>query len=69
MDQVNTIGFETAKHVFQVHGTDAQGRVFRRKLRRKEVISYFASLPAERDRDGGVRRRALLGAAAAGAGP
>jgi len=45
MDQVNTIGFDTAKHVFQVHGTDAQGRVFRRKLRRKEVISYFASLP------------------------
>ena len=45
MDQVNTIGFDIAKHVFQVHGTDAQGRLFRRKLRRKEVIAYFASLP------------------------
>lgn len=45
MNQVNTIGFDIAKHVFQVHGTDAQGRVFRRKLRRKEVLAYFASLP------------------------
>src|SRR3954451_2852806 len=45
MNQVSTIGFDLAKHVFQVHGTDAQGRLFRRKLRRKEVLAYFASLP------------------------
>ena len=45
MNQVSTIGFDIAKHVFQVHGTDAQGRVFRRKLRRKDVVAYFASLP------------------------
>jgi transposase len=45
MNQVSTIGFDIAKHVFQVHGTDGQGRVFRRKLRRKEVIAYFSELP------------------------
>ena len=45
MNQVSTIGFDIAKHVFQVHGTDAQGRLFKRKLRRKEVLAYFASLP------------------------
>ena len=45
MNQVSTIGFDIAKHVFQVHGTDAEGRLFRRKLRRNGVKAYFASLP------------------------
>jgi transposase len=46
MKEVSTIGFDTAKHVFQVYGRDRQGRtVLRRKLRRKEVIPLFASLP------------------------
>lgn len=45
MDQVITIGFDIAKHVFQVHGIDRQGQLFGRKLRRKEVLSYFEKLP------------------------
>lgn len=44
--QVSTMGLDLAKHVFQVHGIDADGRIaVRRKLRRAEVISYFAKLP------------------------
>src|SRR5262245_63337822 len=46
MNQGSTIGFDTAKQVFQVHGVDAlTGVVVRRKLRRKNVIAFFASLP------------------------
>ena len=43
---VATIGLDLAKHWFQVHGIDAQGRVvIRRKLRRGEVVAFFAALP------------------------
>jgi transposase len=46
MNQGSTIGFDIAKHVFQVHGVDAlTGVVVRRKLRRKDVIAFFANLP------------------------
>jgi transposase len=35
-----------AKHVFQVHGVDEAGHVvIKRRLRRAQVITYFASLP------------------------
>ena len=35
-----------SKHVFQVHGVDATGRVVcRRKLRRNQLAAYFANLP------------------------
>lgn len=35
MEKVSTIGLDVAKHVFQVHGVDAEGAVVvRRKLRR-----------------------------------
>ncbi|WP_374207795.1 hypothetical protein [Bradyrhizobium sp. 190] len=35
-----------AKHVFQVHGADAEGSpVFNRKLRRSEVLRFFEKLP------------------------
>jgi transposase len=45
--QVTTIGINLAKHVFQVHGVDADGSVVvRRKLRRSEVIRFFVKLPA-----------------------
>ncbi len=45
--QVTTIGLNLAKHVFQVHGVDAQGQpVLRRRLRRSEVMAFFAGLPA-----------------------
>jgi len=44
--QITTIGLDLAKHVFQVHGIDADGHVvLRRRLRRAEVIAFFSSLP------------------------
>ena len=44
--QVTTIGLDLAKHVFQVHGVDEAGHVvLKRRLRRAQVITYFASLP------------------------
>jgi transposase len=44
--QVNTIGFDLAKNVFQVHGIDADEKVVTRKqLRRGQVIGFFAALP------------------------
>jgi transposase len=43
---VSIIGLDLAKHVFQVHGVDAEGRVVVRKaLRRSQVLPYFAKLP------------------------
>lgn len=46
MTEVTTIGFDLAKTVFQVHGADAQGRpVTRKKLRRAQVMPFFADLP------------------------
>jgi transposase len=45
--KVTTIGFDLAKNVFQVHGVDGRGHVVvRRQLRRDQVASFFANLPA-----------------------
>ena len=44
--EVTTIGFGIGKNVFQVHGADERGRpVLRRRLRRAEVLAFFAGLP------------------------
>lgn len=41
-----TIGLDLAKHVFQVHGIHATGKIaIRKKLRRSEVIEFFKELP------------------------
>jgi transposase len=46
MGEVSTIGMDLAKSVFQVHGADASGAVvFRKKLRRGQVLSFFAAQP------------------------
>ena len=46
MGEVSTIGVDLAKSVFQVHGSDAAGAVlFRRKLRRHQVLAFFAAQP------------------------
>src|SRR3712207_2185683 len=46
MGEVSTIGLDLAKSVFQAHGADAAGAViFRRKLRRDQVLAFFASQP------------------------
>ena len=44
------IGLDLAKSVFQVHGTDGAGAVFRRRLRRAELERFFA-----------LQRRAVVG--------
>jgi len=42
-----TIGLDLAKHIFQVHGVDAAGKVIiRKKLRRSELVEFFKKLPA-----------------------
>ncbi|MFS0851834.1 IS110 family transposase [Novosphingobium panipatense] len=44
--EVVTVGLDLAKNVFQVHAIGADGAVLiRRKLRRTEVIRFFAELP------------------------
>src|SRR3984893_8808671 len=47
LSSVTTVGLDLAKHVFQVHGVDASGRVIVAKaFRRKDVLAFFAQLPA-----------------------
>ena len=46
MGEVSTIGLDLAKSVFQAHGADASGAVlFRKKLRRHQVLAFFSSQP------------------------
>src|SRR5499426_2915513 len=45
MTRIITIGLDLAKKVFQIHGVDAKGKVVvARKLRRKQVLAFFAKL-------------------------
>lgn len=45
--KVTTIGIDLAKSVFQVHGVDEAGNaVLQRRLRRKQVLAFFAQVPA-----------------------
>lgn len=47
MSRLVTVGLDLAKNVFQVHGADASGKVlFRKKLRRAQVLGFFNELPA-----------------------
>lgn len=47
MEQIIRIGMDTSKHIFQLHGVDAAERVvLRKKLSRKQVLEFFAKLPA-----------------------
>jgi transposase len=44
--QIIRIGMDTSKHIFQLHGVDAAEQVvLRRKLRRNQVLAFFAKLP------------------------
>ncbi|MDX8522747.1 IS110 family transposase [Mesorhizobium dulcispinae] len=61
MLEVNTIGLDLAKNVFQAHGSDASGAVlFKKKLRRDHVLRFLAAQPARHGCHGSVRRRPLL---------
>ena len=47
LSSVTTVGLDLAKHVFFVHAVDAQGQVvFAKEVRRRDLLSLFASLPA-----------------------
>ena len=60
---IATIGFDLAKTVFQIHGADSEGRpVLRRKLRRGNVLAFFAGMPVLSCRHGSLRQCTLLGA-------
>jgi hypothetical protein len=42
--QITTIGLDLAKHVFQIHAVDAEGRIVVRKaLRRAQMIPFSRS--------------------------
>ena len=45
MEQITRIGMDTSKHIFQLHGVTAAGEpALRRKLRRKEMVTFFEKL-------------------------
>ncbi len=45
MDQISRIGMDTSKHIFQLHGVNAaEVPVLRKKLRRKEMVTFFEKL-------------------------
>jgi transposase len=44
--QVSIVGLDIAKQVVQFHGVDANGKiVLRKRLRRNQVLDFFANLP------------------------
>ena len=46
MGEVSTIGLDTAKSVFQVHGVnDAGAVVIRKRISRAKMLEFFGSLP------------------------
>ena len=48
MNQVSTVGLDLAKYIFQLHGADSAGAVvFRKKLRRGQLLAFLATLLAE----------------------
>ncbi len=45
MEQISRIGMDTSKHIFQLHGVNAaEAPVLRKKLRRKEMVTFFEKL-------------------------
>jgi transposase len=49
MNDLIRIGMDTSKSVFQLHGVDSAERVvLRKKLRRRQVLEFFAKLPPTR---------------------
>jgi transposase len=46
VNEIIRIGMDTSKHIFQLHGVDAaEQSVLRKKLKRSEVVAFFAKLP------------------------
>jgi transposase len=43
---ITQVGFDLAKTIFQVHGTDERGNAaLRKQLKRKQVVAFFTQLP------------------------
>jgi len=58
MSEITTIGLDLAKHVFQVHGVDAEGTtVLRRRLRRNQVLfaAWLGLVPRQNSTGGKTR--------------
>ena len=63
MDQVSRIGMDTSKHIFQLHGVNAaEVPVLRKKLRRKEMVVFFAKLEPTEIAHRSLRCKPSLGA-------
>jgi len=46
MSEITTLGIDLAKQVFQLHGTDVQGRVvLQRRVRRGQLLTCLSQLP------------------------
>lgn len=46
MEEISIAGLDLAKQIFQVHGANSSGGVvLRKKLRRDQVLTFFAALP------------------------
>ncbi len=44
--QIATIGLDLARHVFQIHSSNAAGScIMKRRLRRHQVLEFFTGLP------------------------
>jgi transposase len=47
LSSVTTVGLDLAKHVFFVHAVDDEGKVVvAKEVRRRDLLAFFASLPA-----------------------
>ena len=63
MNQVSTVGLDLAKYIFQLHGADSAGAVvFRKKLRRGQLLAFLATLPPCTVAMEACAQRPLLGA-------
>ena len=70
MNEITTIGLDLAKHVFQVHGVDAEGTtVLRKQLLGRSCWHSSADYRGVSGGDGGVCDGALLGAGVERVGP
>ena len=47
MEQISRIGMDTSQQYFQLHGVNgAEEPILRKKLRRREMVTFFEKLPA-----------------------
>ena len=64
MEKIIRIGMDTSKSVFQLHGVDAAEQpVLRKKLRRRQVLAFFARLAPTEDRAWRPAARRITGRA------